>query len=168
MKLSEFAPEKFPKVDGKRLAFPEIVVCAAVNVSDQGPTPPGRKALSFAFSPSTIGYDPARPLGVERTLPRWRRWLWPADEQVGSQTYGPVCIDTALYEQAVPDSVQRNITLPAAVAISGAALAPAMGKMSRPLLRFLLALTNVRLGVWLPNPVNVKDQQRNRGASRTA
>jgi hypothetical protein len=160
LKLSEFAPEKFPKVDGRRLAFPEIVVCAAVNVSDQGPTPPGRKALSFAFSPSTIGYDPARPLGVERTLPRWRRWLWPADEQVGSQTYGPVCIDTALYEEAVPDSVQRDITLPAAVAISGAAVSPAMGKMSRPLLRFLLALTNVRLGVWLPNPVNVKDQQR--------
>jgi hypothetical protein len=154
--LSEFAREKFPEVDGKRLAFPEIVVCAAVNVSGQGPTPPGRKALSFAFSPSTIGYDGARPVAVERPLAWWRRWLWPADEQVSSQTYGPVCMDTADYESAVTRHVQRDITLPAAVAISGAAVSPTMGKMTRPLLRFLLALTNVRLGVWLPNPVVVK------------
>jgi Patatin-like phospholipase len=151
--LSDFAPDRFPEVDGTRLAFPEIVVCAAVNVSDQGPTPPGRKALSFAFSPSTIGYDRERPVAVDRPLSWWRRWLWPANEQVGSRTYGPLCMRTTDYEAAVSEHVRRNITLPAAVAISGAAVSPAMGKMSRPLLRFLLALTNVRLGVWLPNPV---------------
>lgn len=153
--LSEFAPDQYPEVDGTRLAFPEIVVCAAVNVSDQGPTPPGRKALSFAFSPSTIGYDPERPLAVDQPVSWWRRWLWPADEQVGSESYGPLSMDTSRYEEAVTESVRRDITLPAAVAISGAAVSPAMGKMSRPLLRFLLALTNVRLGVWLPNPVVV-------------
>ncbi|MGH2722500.1 MAG: hypothetical protein ACRDJO_13005, partial [Actinomycetota bacterium] len=38
-----------------------------------------------------------------------------------------------------------------AVAVSGAAVAPAMGKMSRPE-RFLFALGNLRLGVWYPNP----------------
>jgi hypothetical protein len=156
--LSDFAPAKFPEVDGTRLAFPEIVVCAAINVSDQGPTPPGRKALSFAFSPSTIGYDPDRPVVVDRPLSWWRRWLWPANEQVGSRTYGPLCMDTRRYEDAVTEHVRRNITLPAAVAISGAAVAPAMGKMSRPLLRFLLALTNVRLGVWLPNPAVVAER----------
>jgi Patatin-like phospholipase len=170
LKLSEFAPEKFPEVDGKRLAFPEIVVCAAVNVSDQGATPPGRKALSFAFSPSTIGCDAERSVVLDRALPRWRRWLWPANEQVGSETYGPVCMDTGGYEAALTEHVQRDITLPAAVAISGAAVSPAMGKMSRPLLRFLLALTNVRLGVWLPNPVVVKkhveDQYMDRLARR--
>ncbi len=37
--------------------------------------------------------------------------------------------------------------------MSGAAIAPSMGKMTRAPLRFLLALTNVRLGVWLPNPI---------------
>ena len=44
-------------------------------------------------------------------------------------------------------------TMPAMMAISGAAVAPSMGKMTRPSLRFLLAVFNVRLGVWLPNPM---------------
>jgi hypothetical protein len=44
------------------------------------------------------------------------------------------------------------LTLPAMMAISGAALAPSMGRMTRPRLRLLMALFNVRLGVWLPNP----------------
>ena len=46
----------------------------------------------------------------------------------------------------------RHLTLPAAIAISGAAVSPAMGKMTIRPLSALLALTNVRLGVWLPNP----------------
>jgi hypothetical protein len=49
--------------------------------------------------------------------------------------------------------VQRNVSLRAAVAISGAAISPAMGKFTKRRYTFLLALANVRLGVWLPNPV---------------
>jgi hypothetical protein len=45
------------------------------------------------------------------------------------------------------------LTLPAMMAISGAAVAPSMGKMTRPWLRLLLAMFDVRLGVWLPNPL---------------
>ncbi|MDP8928412.1 MAG: hypothetical protein M3O70_07500 [Actinomycetota bacterium] len=45
------------------------------------------------------------------------------------------------------------VTLPAMLAISGAAVAPSMGKMTRRDIRFLLTLFNVRLGVWLPNPL---------------
>jgi hypothetical protein len=44
------------------------------------------------------------------------------------------------------------MTLPAAVAVSGAAVSPAMGRMTRAPLRLLLGLANVRLGLWLPNP----------------
>jgi hypothetical protein len=46
----------------------------------------------------------------------------------------------------------RLLTLPAAVAVSGAAVSPVMGRMSRRPLRLLLGLANVRLGLWLPNP----------------
>ncbi|HKT82554.1 MAG TPA: patatin-like phospholipase family protein [Solirubrobacterales bacterium] len=46
----------------------------------------------------------------------------------------------------------RDFTLPAAVAMSGAAISPSMGKMTAKPLRFLMALANVRLGVWVPNP----------------
>ena len=38
-----------------------------------------------------------------------------------------------------------------AVAVSGAAFSPAMGKMTRPE-RSLLAIANLRLGLWYPNP----------------
>jgi hypothetical protein len=47
---------------------------------------------------------------------------------------------------------REDITLPAAVAISGAAISPAMGKKTRRGVGALLTLTNLRLGVWLPNP----------------
>jgi hypothetical protein len=43
----------------------------------------------------------------------------------------------------------------AAVAMSGAAFSPAMGKMTRPV-RGLLALGNLRLGVWCPNPLRIR------------
>jgi hypothetical protein len=45
-----------------------------------------------------------------------------------------------------------TVTMPALMAISGAAVAPSMGKMTRAGLRFAMALFDLRLGVWLPNP----------------
>jgi hypothetical protein len=58
---------------------------------------------------------------------------------------------TKSYEDAVGPRLP-DVSLPAAVAVSGAALSPSMGKLTRWPLRFLLTLANVRLGVWLPNP----------------
>ncbi len=49
----------------------------------------------------------------------------------------------------------RNLTVMDAVSISGAAVSPEMGKMTRAPMRFLLTLANVRLGVWLPKPNKV-------------
>jgi hypothetical protein len=44
------------------------------------------------------------------------------------------------------------LTLPSLMAVSGAAISPLMGRFTYPPLRFLMALTNVRLGVWIINP----------------
>jgi hypothetical protein len=44
------------------------------------------------------------------------------------------------------------MTLPSIMAVSGAALSPLMGRFTYPPLRFLMALTDVRLGVWVKNP----------------
>jgi hypothetical protein len=62
-------------------------------------------------------------------------------------------------------SANDELTVPSAIAISGAAIAPSMGKMTRAPLRFLLALLNIRLGVWLPNPRSAAPQveRRSRG-----
>jgi hypothetical protein len=101
---------------------PELLICAAANISDRGATPPGRNVIPFLFS--------ARELG------------------------GPLvgAMGTKEYEEKIGKNTSHNITLPAAVAMSGAAVAPSMGKKSVRALTFLLALTNLRLGVWLPNP----------------
>jgi hypothetical protein len=50
-----------------------------------------------------------------------------------------------------------DLTIMDAVSISGAAVSPEMGRMTRPALRFLMALANLRLGVWLPKPGRVED-----------
>jgi hypothetical protein len=46
----------------------------------------------------------------------------------------------------------KKVSLGTAVAISGAAASPNMGSHSSPVITFLLALFNIRLGWWLGNP----------------
>lgn len=105
--------------------FPTLLVCASANISDIGATPPGRSVTSFTFSAYTVG--------------------------------GPLVggIETAEFEDAFSNGRsrrQRDLTLSAAVAMSGAALSPSMGKMTRRPYTFLMAIANIRLGVWVPNP----------------
>ena len=58
--------------------------------------------------------------------------------------------------------------LSSAVAITGAAVAPAMGRLTNPGLRPLLAAFNIRLGAWLPNPLwePARDAVRNRQSAQ--
>lgn len=58
----------------------------------------------------------------------------------------------------------RHLSVPAGVAMSGAAVSPLMGKKTIRAVRFLLALMNVRLGVWMPNPASGKAGERDLGA----
>jgi len=102
--------------------WPTLLVCAAANISDPGATPPGRGVSSFTFSRGAIG--------------------------------GPLVggIPTDEYERRLGANRLRDITLPAAVAMSGAAISPSMGKITHAPVRILIALANLRLGVWVPNP----------------
>lgn len=105
--------------------WPTFLVCAAANISDPGATPPGRGVTSFTFSAYAIG--------------------------------GPLvgAMEMSAYERQIKHNRKRDFTLAAAVAMSGAALSPSMGKQTRWPLRFIMALANVRLGVWIPNPRHV-------------
>lgn len=104
--------------------LPEVLICASANISDYGATPTGTHVSSFVFSASYIG--------------------------------GPLvgAVPTNQYEQAMNKRpLSRNFaTLPTAMALSGAAIAPSMGRMTRSPYRMLMALANLRLGVWIPNP----------------
>lgn len=112
--------------------WPTLLVCAAANISDPGATPPGRGVTTFTFSHTAIGGPLVGAM--------------PAEE----------------YEAWLGKNRQRDITLPAAVAMSGAALSPSMGKMTRRAFTFLMALANVRLGVWVPNPRHVENWSKQR------
>lgn len=59
--------------------------------------------------------------------------------------------DTSRFETH-PGPAGTQLTLPSIMAVSGAALSPIMGRFTYPPLRFLMAMTNVRLGIWVPNP----------------
>jgi hypothetical protein len=99
--------------------WPELLVCAAANVSDRAATPFGRPVTSYTFSQSELG--------------------------------GPLVgwVDTKEYEDYFP---QARVDTMTAVAVSGAAVSPSMGKLTKAPFRALLAIANVRLGVWMPNP----------------
>jgi hypothetical protein len=102
--------------------WPTLLVCASANISDDAATPPGRAVTSFTFSATAMG--------------------------------GPLvgAVSTAELESSCDKDRRAYFTLPAAVAMSGAAISPSMGKMTRWPLRFLMGLANIRLGVWVPNP----------------
>ncbi|WP_433521628.1 hypothetical protein ACQPZ2_30590 [Nocardia pseudovaccinii] len=108
---------------------PRLVIAAAANANDDAFVPARRGCVPFIFDPASTG------VVGDRALPR-----------DGLQK-------TAAYEQDA-DCMHRDVTVPAAMAISGAAFSPLTGRESartRPV-RILLALLNARLGVWLPNP----------------
>ena len=75
-------------------------------------------------------------------------------------------VPTLAFEERIT-SRKRDFTLPAAVAMSGAAISPSMGKDTRRSFRFLLTLANVRLGVWVPNPRRVEGWMETRHGCRT-
>lgn len=108
---------------------PELVMAAVANVADQQYVPSGRGCVPFIISASATGVvgDPSLP--PSGTKP------------------------TRAYEDSA-DYDGRDLTVPAAMAISGAAFSPLTGRANartRPV-RVLLTVLNARLGVWLPNP----------------
>ena len=115
---------------GRRI--PTLIVCAAANCTVDEDLPPGRGCVSFTFTPDDVGLS-RQCRAAEPSAPGRDRAA------------------TAAYERAA------RLRLFDAVAVSGAAISPVMGKLTRPSTRILLAAANVRLGVWLPSPWAVAD-----------
>jgi hypothetical protein len=150
---------------------------------DEVPAPrPGGRAVArerpydsiVALSESGVWPEPPEPDGS--TLSSWPTLIvcaaanvsdpgvTPPGRHVASFTFSHAAIGgpltgaatTRKYE-ALGRNRRRDLTLPAAIAMSGAALAPSMGKLTYRPLTFLLALANIRLGVWVPNPRHIND-----------
>lgn len=108
-----------------------LVVCAATTVSSRAVrTHYGIPALSVTFNPDRVTlHVPVDDLGDYLTYETSTRHL----DQLG-RAFG------------------KRVTTMFAVAISSAAVSPAMGRFRVGLTSMLLTLGNVRLGVWVPNP----------------
>ncbi|MFZ3492905.1 hypothetical protein ACODT5_06660 [Streptomyces sp. 5.8] len=61
-------------------------------------------------------------------------------------------VRTGTLQKTAPALIGRDLTVQSAVAVSGAAFASAMGSQTMFMER-LLALSNIRLGTWVPNPL---------------
>lgn len=100
---------------------PVFVFAAAAAVSGEDKPASGQNASSYVFS----------------------------SDYVGSPDLGWIATDGLA--QLLPHRIERDMTVQAAVAISGAAFASAMGRAARGY-QSLLAVSGARLGSWLPNP----------------
>jgi hypothetical protein len=128
---------------GKGEEWPTLLVCAAANISDSNATPPGRRVTSFTFSANAVGGPLVGAVPTEQI------------ENAFSEPRGKAGSESFSARRR-----SRDLSLIAAMAMSGAAISPSMGKMTKRPLTFLMALANVRLGVWVPNPRWVGELQR--------
>lgn len=114
---------EYGRVDpmGPSEGLPEFVFAASANLSDDERTAPGLRAVSY-----TMGAD-----------------------YIGGPDVGWMRTQDAI--DACPPQLKKDLTVQAAVAISGAAFASAMGRAST-WYETLLAVTGARLGSWLPHP----------------
>jgi len=111
---------------------PYPIVNAALNlVAGEDLAWQERKATSFVFTPKYCGYDIDRAVLQKDKGGHWPDAYAPTRSYV-AQGVGP--------------------TLGAAMAISGAAANPNMGKVTTAASAFLMTVFNARLGWWLPNP----------------
>jgi hypothetical protein len=118
-----------------REPYPALLICAAANVSDPGATPAGSNVLPLVMGTDTVKI-PTSGLSVptvqlEDVRKAYFPWFWYS-------------------------SRNSILSLTSAVAISGAAVSPAMGSMTKNQFRAALAILNIRLGMWLPNPLSQK------------
>jgi hypothetical protein len=106
---------------------PELVVCTTVNVNDGQVVPTRRAGVPLTFSRTHVNLE-----------------VGDLDDAAGHR---PTTEVEAL-------RTGPRLTVPGAIAMSGAAVSPLMGRMGARFapFRLLMTLLNVRLGVWVQNP----------------
>ena len=127
--LSELAPSPA----GTR-GFPRLLICATANVSA-----PTQNGGSSSFVPFVFSHDAC---GV----PGYPGASFPTQKLEMVQK--PAGLWTRKSEPLV--------SLMTAVAATGAAISPSMGRQTLPSARMVLAAINVRLGRWMPNPFSMR------------
>jgi hypothetical protein len=120
-----------------------LICCSAAR---QHRTNSGVKALSFVMSPEEVVLYDVAPTSSGRSDQRRK-----LGQQVPVRSYSAA---TSTWVQALGSRRARRSegTVSAGMSVSGAAIAPAMGRMDKGTTMALLAALNLRLGTWYPNP----------------
>ncbi len=130
--LSEYPEFQPPDPTSGHGTGPELLLCAAANAKTSLRT--GMPAYSFVLSQSQVGWYEPGPDGRAYT------------------------VSTDRFVRSLPGLKwfrDSQGTVSAAVATTGAAVASAMGRQSMGTTNALLAVFNLRLGLWLPNPARI-------------
>ncbi|MFC0844421.1 hypothetical protein ACFH04_12010 [Streptomyces noboritoensis] len=140
--------EILPGTEGTQVARPYDFATETTTLSEYGARKPDFPQVIFAAAGNLSGSDRTPPgrRAVSYTL---------SHDYVGGPDVGYAC--TACLEQRSKRHIARDLTVQSAVAISGAAFASAMGAQARAF-QVLFALSNARLGSWLPNPGALAEQ----------
>lgn len=129
VRLKDFDHKAF---DGPNYPGPYPILNCALNlVGGEDLAWQERKSASFVFTPKFCGYD------VDRAV------ITPSHNGLREDAYVPT---RNYYDPG------KGPLLGMAMAISGAAANPNMGRASSPALAFLMTVFNVRLGWWVGNP----------------
>ncbi|MFF5538096.1 hypothetical protein ACFY71_37570 [Streptomyces cinerochromogenes] len=136
-----FAVRRKTDPDGEQLAVP-YEFDEPTPLSCYGRRHPGFPQVVFAAAANLSGADRTPPgrHAVSFTL---------SYDYVGGPDVGYVRTDV-LWNRIRP-VIRKDLTVESAVAVSGAAFASAMGRQARAF-QTLFAISNARLGTWLPNP----------------
>ncbi|MFJ9033078.1 hypothetical protein ACIRQP_32060 [Streptomyces sp. NPDC102274] len=155
---SAFAVRRFTDVDGAQMAKPYDFNTETTTLSTYGA--PQDTATGERF-PHVIFAAAGNLSGSDRTPPGRRVVSFTlSHDYVGGPDVGYVC--TRCLEHRTKRHIVRDLTVQSAMAVSGAAFASAMGAQARTF-QTLLALSNARLGTWLPNPAAMGELWQNQG-----
>lgn len=126
-------PDEPPLSAYREAHGPASIICCAAARQDRVHT--GVQALSMTFDPWCV------------SVHRW------TGQGIAARSE-PECISYAQFHRRLPRGShgQHLKTTMGAAAISGAAVAPSLGRMNLWSTNALLAAFNARLGVWVPNP----------------
>ncbi|WP_406206454.1 hypothetical protein OH807_32855 [Kitasatospora sp. NBC_01560] len=139
---SAFAVRRATTEDGEVLARPYRFYREQTRLSHYAARHPDFPQVVFAAA--------ANLSGSSRTPPGRRAVSFTfSSDYVGGPDVGYARTD--LLERRTRRHIARDLTVQSAMAVSGAAFSSAMGSQSRSY-QGLFALTNARLGTWLPNP----------------
>lgn len=137
------------RVDGKVEAEP-IPYEDPIRLSDIARLNAERSADGGPPFPELILCAAVAARGAEVPNKTWAASFTFEGERSGNERLNLVAATTEFEEGAGVGG--GDLTLPAIMAISGAAISPLMGRFTLPAFRFLMAMLNIRLGVWIRNP----------------